>query len=550
MKKIYSYLFVFALLSTIFIVQACSNNDELFDDIGPIVTNKKIAHTVSIAITDANPDAAKPYVANTVITLTGAAVADGLIYSSNGDVLTTASGAAKVENDALTLIVKEGTIISASQPLKFYVRAEADKYVGNSKEITITSLDSLQSIDLTLLNIVSLPEGVANTTASTATVGGTIKQDFVVNVTSTSGGTTENVVSATFPANTTFFDGSNAPITSAGNLNVSVTDFNPSIGESIASFPGGVNAATTTGEKVTFIVAGAVDITASIGQTAIKSFSTPIPFDIKLGAELYNTVTKTTLKAGDQIPVWSKDANSVEWKNEGFATVTADGNGKLKTVIQVSHLSTWMVGFSAVACNTVSTISLTDTDKTNKSKSYTVVLFEQNSNQQMGSKEITAINSVLTLNFNVSGNLAYRLVVLGDTNQSIGAVSFTGCGNNIAASFTSVTNTNPTLNFDLTTKCSNSTGANSRYDGPIYFRKNNTGATWEFFENSKAGKLTTKKLVFGEKYDFRVIYGKINEERTREVIESEFTKEGDAYSFYGTLGGPKKTFFTFNGACN
>jgi hypothetical protein len=210
-----------------------------------------------------------------------------------------------------------------------------------------------------------------------------------------------------------------------------------------------------------------------------------------------------------------------------------------------------MVGFGEVECDTVSTVTLTDTDKSNKSESYTVVLFEQNSNQAMASKEITAINSVLKLDFKVSGNLAYRLVVLGNTNQPIGSIGFTGCGNSIAGSFTSVTNNNPNLNFDLTTKCNN-TGANARYDGPIDFRKKtaNNNAKWEFFEHSTKGTLQTKKLVFGEKYDFRVIYGNIIEVRTREVVESEFTKDGNIYNFYGTLGGPKKTFFTFNGDCN
>jgi hypothetical protein len=548
MKKIYSYFFIFAILSTILIVQACSNNDELFDDIGPIVTNEKIAHTVSIAIIDANPDAAKPYVANTVVTLEGEAVTSGLISSSDGKIVTAASGSAKVENDALTLIVTKGTVISASQPLKFYVKVEADKYVSNAKEITITSLDSLQHIDLNLLNIASLPEGVANTTASTATVGGTIQQDFVVNVSSTSDGITENAVTATFPANTTFFDSSNAPITTAGNLKVSLTDFNPSKGESIASFPGGVNATTTTGEKVVFIVAGAVDISASIGQTSIKKFSTPIPFDIKLNSGLYNTVTKATLKAGDQLPVWSKDANSLKWQNEGFATVTADGNGRLKTVMQVSHLSTWMVGFGEAQCATARTITLTDTNKSNKSESYTVAFFEQNSNQITDSRVITAINSVLTIDFQGAGNLVYRIVVLGKTNQSIGSVGFTGCGNGIAGNFTSVTNNNPILNFDLTTKCNN-TGPNARYDGPIDFKKTGT-AKWEFFESATKGTLQTRKLVFGETYDFRVTYGSISEKRTREVVKSEFTEEGNVYNFYGPLGGTKKTFFTFNGDCN
>jgi nucleoside diphosphate kinase len=174
-----------------------------------------------------------------------------LIYSAAGNAATTATDNVKIENNILTLVVKKGTVISAAKPIKFYVKASADNFVSNFEEITITSVDKLQYINLTLLNIANLPKGITNTTASTPASEGTIQEDFVVNVSSTTDGVTENVVSA-LPANTTFFDANNTAIKTAGDLNVSVTNFNPAVEGATGDIPGGINATTATGGMLFF----------------------------------------------------------------------------------------------------------------------------------------------------------------------------------------------------------------------------------------------------------------------------------------------------------
>jgi hypothetical protein len=63
------------------------------------------------------------------------------------------------------------------------------------------------------------------------------------------------------------------PITSAGNFSVTATSFCAATPASISAVPGGVSGTTDTNQNVSFVVAGAVDINATIGGKAIKSFS-------------------------------------------------------------------------------------------------------------------------------------------------------------------------------------------------------------------------------------------------------------------------------------
>jgi hypothetical protein len=176
MKNTYKYIGLFiVLVGGLFIIQSCSNP---FEGITTILTNVKIDHSVNIQIIDANPDAKNPYPPKAIVTLGGDAVEDGLIFSTDGKRLTTAEGSATVVRSTVTLAVRPFTIISESKPLRFYIKAEADNYIGNTKEIVITSLDSLQTVKLPLLKIATLPEGVAIETTQAVAVAGELAKDF------------------------------------------------------------------------------------------------------------------------------------------------------------------------------------------------------------------------------------------------------------------------------------------------------------------------------------------------------------------------------------
>lgn len=541
MKNTYKYLCLFiALVGSLFIIQSCDNP---FEGVTTILTNIKIDHSVNVQIVDANPDATNPYTTKPTVTLGGDAVDEGLIYSTDGKLLTTASGSATAVNNTVNLAVKPFTIISKSKPLRFFIKAEAANYISNTKEIVITSLDSLQFLKLPLLKISKLPEGVAVKTTNATAVAGELAKDFVVNVTSQVAGssTIETVVTATFPASTVFFDVNNSIITTAGNFNISVIDYSAETPASISSLPGGIQASTTNDTDLsTIILAGAVDITASIGGKVIKSFDTPIPFEVKLAEGVFNPVSQTEIKVGDKVPVWSKDANSVVWKNEGEATIENDQAGGLKVTIQVSHLSTWMVGYLLPQCPNTTILkyeSTTDEVVTARID----VNVKGGDNQLLASKTVTIKNGdeielllPQDVNFTVTVYDASSTSGIPYSTIDLAACATTGTITN------TVVSTNPVLSFDLETRCPN---GNFRYSGNIEYKLAGT-ALWLPFTPSKEGKLSTNLLEWDKIYDFRIIYRDVVYQRRRTVLKSEFTQVGNVWEYSA------RSFFLSPSRCN
>jgi len=547
MKKSKSYFRLFTgLVILLFLNQSC---EKPFDGVNAILTNVKIDHKVNVQIIDANPNATNPYPANPVITLAGDAVDQGLLYTTAGELLNNSSGSAKSINNTVSLAVKPFTIISKSQPLHFYIKAEAANYISNTKEITISSLDSLQYINLSLLKISSLPDGVANTTTQTAVVNGTIAQDFVVNVDSKIAGTntTENVVTATFPANTVFKDAANNPITTSGDLNISVTNFSASTPESVTSLPGGTTASTGNGVVSTFILAGAVDITANIGGTDVKSFSTPIPFEINLSSEVFNPTTNSTIKVGDQLPVWSKDANSVTWKKEGVATVYKDATtGALQTTILVSHLSVWMVAFDSPNCANTTTLNFVSSSPI--ATSAFIKINVNGGSDQLVDTKLISFNNGDAIELQLGQNLNYTVsMYLGasDKGTLLSTINLAACAVSGTLTSTSIS-TNPTLSFDLQTSCPN---GSFRYNGAIEYKVAGT-KLWLPFTPSIVGKLSTNLLAWDVTYDFRIIYNNVEFKRTRKVLAAEFRQAADgSWQYFGKSDTPQ-TFFSSPSACN
>ena len=97
--------------------------------------------------------------------------------------------------------------------------------------------------------------------------------------------------------------------------------------------------------------------------------------------------------------------------------------------------------------------------------------------------------------------------------------------------------TNPTLFFDLQTKCNDGT---FRYTGDIFYKVSGTNI-WEPFTPSVNGTLTTNLLEWGKTYDFRIIYKGTEFARSRQVLQSEFQSSGGTFKFVGKTG--SQTFF-------
>ena len=542
MKKIQFILF----FGGVALISACHKP---FEDITAIISNNYIDYMVSVQVVNANPKANEYYPPSSKITITGEAIKQGLIYTAEGAKATEEAGSVPLVNNAVILAVKPYVKISPSSPLKFTITASAPNYIANTQDVVITNADSLQYVDVKLLNLAALPTGVT-TKAETvnSVVKGEIASPFTVTVTSrnTVSGvtTTQTDATVTFPANTVFKDVNNAPIVSGNSLAINVTNFNNGTTESVAAFPGGLDKVETSVGPFSFLLAGAVNITAFLGTVAVKSFSNPIPVAIYIPSNTFNPDSKGLIKSGDLVPLWSKDEGSAIWIKEGVAKMEVEaGTGRLKTTILVTHLSTWMVAFAQPPCSAPLQITYTSTDNL-VTPLYIGVYVKEGNAQLLTDKVVTAKNGdVITVDLPQGVD-----VKLFTGNSSSGTLVQTlpvnACATSATLNNTKV-NTNPSLFFDLQTNCQNGT---FRYSGPIDYRVTGT-SRWETFTPSENGRLSTNLLIWNQTYDFRIIYKGTQYARTRQVVQAEFRANGSVWEYFGKTT-VKQTFFNAPTSCN
>lgn len=519
-----------------------------FEGVSAILSNSYIDHRVNVQVVDANPKSASYYPPDAIITLTGDAVKKGLIYSSDGIALNESSGNAKLISNTIVLAVKPYYKISSASPIRFTITAEAPNYISNIQEVVVTTLDSLQYINLKILKPSSLPTGVAFSTATAATnADGTTAKDILVSAGSASGGSSNQPqVAIKINAGTVFKDANNNPIKSDKGLVINTTSFSSGSNESVSSIQGGLDNVATSEGNSTFILAAAVYIKSSLGGVAVKSFSSPIPTVVSLSAGTLNPVTKLPIKEGDVIPVWSKNDGNGNWIKESSSIVEKDrATGLFKATMLVNHLSSWMTAFSQEICSQSLKLKYSSNNSNNISNLY-IAAYAKDANSQLISGKIFSVKNGDIVSFDLPKGIDVNVKMFAGTTDSspiIETVSVTAC-----ATSANLTNnrviTNPTLFFDLQTSCKDGI---FRYTGPIDYKVSGTNV-WDPFTPSVNGTLTTNLLEWGKTYDFRIIYKGTEFARTRQVLQSEFKSSGSNWSFFGKTG-VQQTFFSTPTSC-
>ncbi len=522
-----------------------------FDGVSAILSNSYIDHRVNVQVVDANPKSTSYYPPNAIITITGDAVKKGLIYSADGQVLNESSGNATLVKNTITLAIKPYYKISSGTPIKFTITAEAPNYIPNTQDVVVSNIDSLQYVSLKILKPSSLPVGIAIASAVVATkADGTTDKDLVVTVTaketSNTGATsTQTQVVATFAAGTVFKDAQNVPITNNNGLNINITNFNNAAVEAVSAISGGLDNVETSVGLSTFLLGGAVNITASLGGVNVKSFSTPIPVNLNIPANTYNPVTKAFIKAGDRLPIWSKNEGSAIWVSEGTSLIETDGaNGRLKTVLLISHLSTWMAAFRQELCGQPLKLNYSSNDK-NISTLY-VAAYAKDGNGQLLSDKIVSAKDGDAIFFNLPTDINVTVKMFAGSSDAaplIQSIAIPACASSANLANNRVIS-NPSLYFDLETSCKD---GKFRYSGPIDYKVSGSNV-WEPFTPAVNGILTTNLLDWNKTYDFRIIFKGTEFARTRQVLQSEFRTSGGTWSFFGKTG-VQQTFFNAPTSC-
>jgi hypothetical protein len=515
-----------------------------FEGVKAILSNNFVQHTVAVQIVDAK--ATNPYPAGAVVTLSGEAVNNGLIYTSSGDKLTTAPGSAAVVSNTVGLAIKPYTVIAQNQPIRFTINVEAPGYLPATKEVVVGWKDSLQYIDMALIKLSSVPAGVTVKQAQVNGVtAGTLPTAASVTVSNTSN---PEIAKVNIPAGTGFKDAAGQNIAASGALTVVATHFDSNNPASIDAVPGGLtNVMAADGKEKSFVLGAALDLTAKLGTTEVKSFSQPLQADVTLSGETYNPNTNNMVKAGDVIEVWSSDAGSTVWKKEGTATIFLS-NGQLKATMNITHLSKWMVAFSKDVCSTPVQVSF-ETDAEGSAVHYVAVYAHGGAGQFLAGKKVAVANGDV-FDFSLPSGIDVDLKLYegaDDQTTLVQTVPVAACAPSVRLHYPKPAS-RPELFFDLETHCTNGT---FRYSGPIDYRSSNSNH-WAPFTPADNGKLTTSLLDWDKTYYFRIIYNGVQYVRSRTVLKTEFRQDGttDRWIYWGKDPNVQQTFFAAPTACN
>jgi hypothetical protein len=551
--KIFNWFFI--ILTIVFIVPFGCRKP--FDGVSAILSNSYIKYRVSGQIIDANSAATNPYPAKTTVTITGEAVTQGLIYNESGQQILTGENNIQVTSNSFTIVVKPYHIISKANPLKLSLFVSASGFISNNKDFTITYIDSLQYLTIKLINVTGLPSGVSNMlTNIPVSANGSTKSDTTISIANNATSNTAatqlaKTTELTLKSNTSFKDATGSTISSSLPIIFSLTAFSGMSKDAISSIPGGVtNVTTNKTTNTSFTMGGAIDITATLGGTPVKSLSQPIIAKIVLDSSTLNPNTNLNIKVGDSIETWSSDQKTNLWTYEGKTIIFRDPvTNKMSTNILITHFSVWATCYSSKLCTTDFTINYTTTDSATTTFFFEIV--SQTGNKQVISSKKVSVKNGDKVIFTLSEGISFvtNMYFGSDaTGSLVSSPTLAPCATSFTYNYIPPPS-KPVLFFDLQTVCTNGI---FRYTGPIDYKVNGTN-TWQTFTPSNNGTMTTSLLDWNATYNFRIIYKGVEYLRTRQVLQTEFrqtTGSSNSWYYWGKDPINKQTFFNSPTACN
>ncbi|MDI9862196.1 hypothetical protein [Flectobacillus roseus] len=258
----------------------------------------------------------------------------------------------KVSPEGLLIVAVSPEVIpSSDKPVKFTIVADASGFTKSTRMVVFTN-QSNQGVWIPMFNENNPPAGVSSKEVNIPnTQGGVLSANQTI---STGTQKPENA-SLVLVAGTQLTDIENKPV--AGNLNVSIQHFDnrgatrgflPTGG--VATNPVDANGKSLANPFDLPNFAGFVSIVMSNDQGQIvKKLSKPLELSLELNPATYNPRTKTNIKAGDMLPIFSFDIDKYEWKAEGESKIIQEGS-KLITKLNISHLTDWIAGWDREIC--------------------------------------------------------------------------------------------------------------------------------------------------------------------------------------------------------
>jgi hypothetical protein len=301
--------------------------------------------SVALTATDANGNPVKLYSDKTGGNLITSAVTvgdDGMLsffVDKNAllPVTIKAAGSTLVPNH-----IASSTKFTVTQPSTFFVINIVDMdfpaagILPHYENGTMDADDKLQvPFDMIISSTrVTIPSGTIFQTAGNANLKGTVKAAVTQFTSST---TTSDIIPATISGVDIFTYDPNTDETEGLTLPQS----------DLENFPGGMNSALIGGNSGYFTTAGfvAVEVIDANGNQAKKLASGTFAIRMNISPGVANPLTDLPVQAGDVIPVFTYDENTMSWVPDGSETVLQDGTG-LYVIHNTNHFSFWNLGWA------------------------------------------------------------------------------------------------------------------------------------------------------------------------------------------------------------
>lgn len=462
--------------------------------------------TLSIMVTNANPNATEQMPKDVQISFTGAGAARLFEVSGSKDFT--------LQNGIINLILINADKPTADKPVLFNVNLSAPGFMDVTYLISIGDTGQY-SYQIPMVELNNAPEGVAVVVNKNHTLdnSGTVPSKIEIETPSVAN-KPENV-KVTINPGTIMRDADGNPVT--GNISIEMAHHDNRAFESVNSFPGGFFADNVIDENgnpmdpVTFQTLGLINLEIKAGDKKVKTFSEPIIASVELNETSINPNTGVAIKEGDSVPIWSRDQDNGQWKLEGYELITKDPvSGKLVTVMKITHLSPWNIDWFWWSWWSWSPWPRCSqpfvTVNSNRSGWVYYELVDQWGGWiDWGSRYLWQGSN--RFSFNAQSGRNARLRIYNNSNWwNRGAMisqsnQFSLCG---GSSTMSVNLPQPvTINVNFQANCPSGRIIRPTFD--VYYREPN--GWWSYLGTMRNGNLTTFSLELNKTYIFGVNYG-------------------------------------------
>lgn len=360
-----------------------------------------------------------------------------------------------VAGNILTLVLDRTAKPTEDNPIVFTISVSGPGYLSTSKTITVVDEKKPINYIVSLVALSAPPEGVTTAAGIVSLNGGIIEAPI---------GNGKNESAALTIAPGTQVKDAAGNIINTANVSTQIVHFGTDQMTSLLSFPGGftpqnVNRNGTVTEGA-FVTAGFVAIDMQAGGKEVKSFSKPIEVKIGISDDFVNPNDNQKLQPGDEIPTWSYENSTGEWKEEGVAKVSKNAEGKLIATFTATHLSYWNLDYFynlGPKCNSYYTQIKVNSNSTSYQSGYHGFLYA--GNQVLNGYDFDVTNGAVSYIYNArQANM--KVKVMDMTKYPAKVVGETTLFNPCAVTTVPINLSLPappapiTVDIDFTAKCS------------------------------------------------------------------------------------------------